>query len=145
MLPAGSNSRIGGAGMQHSASGGLNEAAFSPSAMVAGRWTIQMWSCESTATPDTCPVVHLCGSGLFHSGSTTNRGTRSCPCAAAVGCSPWGASPIAASRLKYTPPAHIIRAIGTSSSGLRGHDRSEEHTSELQSPDHLVCRLLLEK
>src|SRR5947208_14115892 len=33
---------------------------------------------------------------------------------------------------------------------LRGHpfpqeERSEEHTSELQSPDHLVCRLLLEK
>src|SRR5438552_10951216 len=35
---------------------------------------------------------------------------------------------------------------------LRGADsvsaaqqRSEEHTSELQSPDHLVCRLLLEK
>src|SRR5258708_544513 len=27
---------------------------------------------------------------------------------------------------------------------LRGN-RSEEHTSELQSPDHLVCRLLLEK
>src|SRR5207244_13411044 len=26
-----------------------------------------------------------------------------------------------------------------------GLDRSEEHTSELQSPDHLVCRLLLEK
>src|SRR5258708_27592451 len=27
----------------------------------------------------------------------------------------------------------------------RSHLRSEEHTSELQSPDHLVCRLLLEK
>src|SRR5258708_28344149 len=26
-----------------------------------------------------------------------------------------------------------------------GLKRSEEHTSELQSPDHLVCRLLLEK
>src|SRR5258708_24336826 len=26
-----------------------------------------------------------------------------------------------------------------------GCSRSEEHTSELQSPDHLVCRLLLEK
>src|SRR5258708_20903963 len=26
-----------------------------------------------------------------------------------------------------------------------GNERSEEHTSELQSPDHLVCRLLLEK
>src|SRR5438876_4916592 len=35
------------------------------------------------------------------------------------------------------------------SPGLRGlwmgRDRSEEHTSELQSPVHLVCRLLLEK
>src|SRR5438552_5236849 len=27
----------------------------------------------------------------------------------------------------------------------RGRPRSEEHTSELQSPDQLVCRLLLEK
>src|SRR5260363_465080 len=27
---------------------------------------------------------------------------------------------------------------------LRRWNRSEEHTSELQSPDHLVCRLLLE-
>src|SRR5215216_7634303 len=32
------------------------------------------------------------------------------------------------------------RSIPTAGSG-----RSEEHTSELQSPDHLVCRLLLEK
>src|SRR5258708_14437012 len=29
--------------------------------------------------------------------------------------------------------------------GLESRERSEEHTSELQSPDHLVCRLLLEK
>src|SRR5258708_14945662 len=28
---------------------------------------------------------------------------------------------------------------------IESDDRSEEHTSELQSPDHLVCRLLLEK
>src|SRR5947208_4056660 len=28
---------------------------------------------------------------------------------------------------------------------VKGRLRSEEHTSELQSPDHLVCRLLLEK
>src|SRR5258708_28036621 len=27
----------------------------------------------------------------------------------------------------------------------QGRVRSEEHTSELQSPDHIVCRLLLEK
>src|SRR5207244_10997882 len=29
--------------------------------------------------------------------------------------------------------------------GAERECRSEEHTSELQSPDHLVCRLLLEK
>src|SRR5690625_6266176 len=28
---------------------------------------------------------------------------------------------------------------------VEGDDRSEEHTSELQSRGHLVCRLLLEK
>src|SRR5207244_6854387 len=32
-----------------------------------------------------------------------------------------------------------------SPSGIWCRRRSEEHTSELQSPDHLVCRLLLEK
>src|SRR5258708_28511052 len=32
-------------------------------------------------------------------------------------------------------------AVGT----IATVQRSEEHTSELQSPDHLVCRLLLEK
>src|SRR5258708_17945465 len=30
-------------------------------------------------------------------------------------------------------------------SKVKESQRSEEHTSELQSPDHLVCRLLLEK
>src|SRR5207244_12195677 len=40
---------------------------------------------------------------------------------------------------------------GTRDKGLGNRDsfqilyRSEEHTSELQSPDHLVCRVLLEK
>src|SRR5258708_14406079 len=29
--------------------------------------------------------------------------------------------------------------------GVRDAQRSEEHTSELQSPDHILCRLLLEK
>src|SRR5258708_23936906 len=33
----------------------------------------------------------------------------------------------------------------TNTSEVVGAWRSEEHTSELQSPDHLVCRLLLEK
>src|SRR5258708_29660071 len=36
-------------------------------------------------------------------------------------------------------------AHGVALAAGRGYIRSEEHTSELQSPDHLVCRLLLEK
>src|SRR5258708_29075416 len=39
---------------------------------------------------------------------------------------------------------HGSRARG-SQAGCGHLQRSEEHTSELQSPDHLVCRLLLEK
>src|SRR5258708_8612321 len=35
--------------------------------------------------------------------------------------------------------------VGLAGSTRIGENRSEEHTSELQSPDHLVCRLLLEK
>src|SRR2546426_8238790 len=42
---------------------------------------------------------------------------------------PGGESPHARGR---DPPAHLV-------------ERSEEHTSELQSPCNLVCRLLLEK
>src|SRR5438552_8839232 len=38
----------------------------------------------------------------------------------------------------------IINARGASSAGSAANARSEEHSSELQSPDHLVCRLLLE-
>src|SRR5258708_15230096 len=51
---------------------------------------------------------------------------------------PWGVSEAANNgaheRLPSSRPNMSTRA-----------PRSEEHTSELQSPDHLVCRLLLEK
>src|SRR2546426_6002686 len=36
-------------------------------------------------------------------------------------------------------------ALSSSTAGAKGRKRSEEHTSELQSPCNLVCRLLLEK
>src|SRR3989442_4844797 len=39
--------------------------------------------------------------------------------------------------------AHPGRCSAAAAAG--GPDRSEEHTSELQSRPHLVCRLLLEK
>src|SRR5258708_24551193 len=41
--------------------------------------------------------------------------------------------------------AALRRLERTASRGPGAVGRSEEHTSELQSPDHLVCRLLLEK
>src|SRR5947208_6865122 len=56
-----------------------------------------------------------------------------------------------------TAPAFSSRAAVSTSNGsahttklgvptqANSNMRSEEHTSELQSPDHLVCRLLLEK
>src|SRR6202158_5349790 len=37
-----------------------------------------------------------------------------------------------------------IEQSTTNSAGVLGNYRSEEHTSELQSPPDLVCRLLLE-
>src|SRR5258708_23184625 len=43
-------------------------------------------------------------------------------------------------------PGRCACAVRSRLRALRaGAGRSEEHTSELQSPDHLVCRLLLEK
>src|SRR5437879_10894601 len=58
----------------------------------------------------------------------------------------------ASSRLKKlcSPPSNSgpacqvpLRSMTATSPGMR--KRSEEHTSELQSPMYLVCRLLLEK
>src|SRR2546422_8348910 len=40
---------------------------------------------------------------------------------------------------------HKARTGGSTRLGFEGGQRSEEHTSELQSRLHLVCRLLLEK
>src|SRR5256885_12163125 len=47
-------------------------------------------------------------------------------------------APAAACRWRRRPRRHC-------GSSARRTDRSEEHTSELQSPCNLVCRLLLEK
>src|SRR5258708_14269317 len=59
------------------------------------------------------------------------------PCARAHACD---------ATVGFTPHRAVCSTRGTRSefSGRR-QGRSEEHTSELQSPDHLLCRLLLEK
>src|SRR5690606_39983106 len=45
----------------------------------------------------------------------------------------------------YAAQARIVHVIGTTGFSEEDEARSEEHTSELQSRENLVCRLLLEK
>src|SRR5256885_12092818 len=82
--------------------------------------------------------------------STPLSRPRPTPCAAAPN------PPIARGSRRRTRVRHPRQATGARPSarhataqkgGLQslGEDRSEEHTSELQSPCNLVCRLLLEK
>src|SRR5258708_19123452 len=50
--------------------------------------------------------------------------------------------------LQHDGPGNSVRdsfALGPPRQTVSYRIRSEEHTSELQSPDHLVCRLLLAK
>src|SRR5258708_9687063 len=62
-------------------------------------------------------------------------------------CSTWPVMPTRISRPAPTPTTSY--RCGTATAfyfcQIAVRKRSEEHTSELQSPDHLVCRLLLEK
>src|SRR5438876_3080109 len=64
---------------------------------------------------------------LFRSRGLCRRGLRRKPGSPSRG--------VGACRSKRSSPSAAGRRVG----------RSEEHTSELQSPVHLVCRLLLEK
>src|SRR5438876_5198480 len=68
------------------------------------------------------------------SGSTSHRSSARVTAARSSGRS----APHSDSRA-YRPSSTVSRL------SLWGAERSEEHTSELQSPVHLVCRLLLEK
>src|ERR1017187_9667831 len=60
--------------------------------------------------------------------------------------SPRGSEP-AVTRSRYGGTLHRQPpgGVGAEAGRQHGEDRSEEHTSELQSPMYLVCRLLLEK
>src|SRR5207244_12562907 len=67
-------------------------------------------------------------------------------------CGHWKTSGTSSSPSAPRPRARFcpMESSAASSSTADGRSqrptiRSEEHTSELQSPDHLVCRLLLEK
>src|SRR5258708_10887790 len=68
--------------------------------------------------------------------TTLFRSAPTAPGKTTPGCSTSKMSPTIPTRKKIESRFGSISAF---------RKRSEEHTSELQSPDHLVCRLLLEK
>src|SRR5258708_5365919 len=80
---------------------------------------------ESLDTRRYCGRVGVRGQPLLPKGPTENR---------------QGEAPASTEAAWRPIQVNLIGALR-----LRCSRRSEEHTSELQSPDHLVCRLLLEK
>src|SRR2546426_8443591 len=77
---------------------------------------------------------------LFRSGRPTAASApKAVPAAGTAVKVPVGVAPCTAAAT--APAARMIRRRG----GSQHVGRSEEHTSELQSPCNLVCRLLLEK
>src|SRR3712207_7813775 len=83
------------------------------------------------------PYTTLFRSGAGRGADGPASGRRSPPPDAA------GRRPLFA--LGYQPPAHAAAQHAAEEDEKLGAVRSEEHTSELQSRQYLVCRLLLEK
>src|SRR5689334_24301446 len=71
------------------------------------------------------------------------EGKATTACAACHGAGLKGLGPVPA--LAGRSPSIMVRQMYDMKQGSRKGSRSEEHTSELQSQFHLVCRLLLEK
>src|SRR5258708_28406120 len=99
---------------------------------------IRSHSCQSRSKPsqpDEVPFQAITLTLACASNSAARRISESSNCASA---GPDSAISVTLKREKWavTSGSPAIIAVVT---------RSEEHTSELQSPDHLVCRLLLEK
>src|SRR5256885_10474252 len=78
--------------------------------------------------------------------TTLFRSEAAAGCAAP--CGPDSCAPPSTSRTVASPTTSCDTPpdrAGSTCAGADDDDRSEEHTSELQSPCNLVCRLLLEK
>src|SRR5690625_251923 len=80
--------------------------------------------CQNTSLPHRLKIVRMTLAGHQHEWNISKLG-------------------IAADRRNKFRPTHVLKVHRTKNE-IRSR-RSEEHTSELQSRGHLVCRLLLEK
>src|SRR5205814_3619171 len=102
-------------------------------------------------TPPPCPLSPVCHPRALHSFPTRRSSdlasrdrTRCSPCMSGTNCPPARS----AWQAEYTIPTPIrcaSRSTAKGATALPRTPRSEEHTSELQSLRHLVCRLLLAK
>src|SRR5207248_11544187 len=75
---------------------------------------------------------------LVRKATATRHGGRDCP---RPGTAAWVRTDCAADAPEDRDHAHAARGRADVPAVRRGADRSEEHTSELQSPYDLVCRL----
>src|SRR5207244_13466932 len=89
-------------------------------------------------------LLVMCALLVSHHTSTTELYTLSLHDALPI-CTPPALCPHPAAHQLEGPCAVRRQPGGHGQQPKRRDGRSEEHTSELQSPDHLVCRLLLEK
>src|SRR5690554_6036465 len=106
---------------------------FAASADEAGFWPVTSLPSQSTKLLQSGPFSYLPPQAL--SISSTRKGTTL-------------VSPTASSSLLVKPVTRRPETSGLPSApsvSRKTAERSEEHTSELQSRPHLVCRLLLEK
>src|SRR3712207_8762307 len=88
--------------------------------------------------PATTEIYTLSYTTLFRSSGTLSSGSRSW-LSTAVGPCPGQCLTVAATPPRWYPQTCAATSLDTTPG------RSEEHTSELQSRQYLVCRLLLEK
>src|SRR5260370_27358459 len=99
---------------------------------------IRLWRGPGKLTCATAYSCHWCSPSLS---SCTRRWApifSSCTCPLPLASAPTGS-------YSCLPPPSSGGAAGSFTPGHGVKDRSEEHTSELQSHLNLVCRLLLEK
>src|SRR5256885_5396826 len=96
------------------------------------------------ATPEISPLPLHDALPIFRRASGRIRRSRP-PCAARCGSGPsFPPRPRPTPRVRH-PPNPLRGSRASEWIGRMPNTRSEEHTSELQSPCNLVCRLLLEK
>src|SRR5690348_17779131 len=119
---------------------------YSSYSSILGRWRVDSTSSRSSSWKSKCSaryaVSTAVGASMFSQRTPPSSSSATCGSVRATSCR-------CESGGRLRTVLGIRRRFGISSHGRHhGHTaslRSEEHTSELQSPVHLVCRLLLEK